>query len=277
MIFIDSHVHIHHCFDLHTFFESALANFTTQATRCGQEKNFTSLLLLTESSNANGFQQLTEYADTGHLISSNGSKKFSFTRTGENSSLPLTCDGIQKLFIIAGRQIVTQERMEVLALATDKQFQDGYPIEQVINNVTEAGAIPVIPYGFGKWTGKRGRLLQGLLEKREHAGLFLGDNGGRLKYFPRPSHFKQAEEKGIRILPGSDPLPFPSECKRAGSFGFSLEGSISPEHPAKDLIGIISDPGTLFHPYGHLEGFYRFIVNQSSMQLIKRNRNEKIQ
>jgi hypothetical protein len=277
MIFVDSHVHIHNCFDLHTFFESALANFKVEAAGCGQEKSFTSILFLTESGSINRFQQLTEYADTGHLISSNGSKKFTFTRTGENSSLALTCDGIQKLFIIAGRQIVTQERMEVLALATDQQFQDGYPIEQVINIVIDEGAMPVIPYGFGKWTGKRGMLLQRLIEKRENSGLFLGDNGGRLKYFPRPSHFKQAEEKGIRILPGSDPLPFPSECRRAGSFGFSLEGSISPEHPAKDLTGILSDPGAVFHPYGHLEDFYRFIINQSSMQLIKRNRNEKKQ
>jgi hypothetical protein len=255
---------------LHTFFESALANFKVQAEGCGQEKNFTSILFLTESGSTNRFQQLTEYADTGHLISGNSSKKFSLTRTGENISLQATSDGMQKLFLIAGRQIVTQEKMEVLALATDQQFQDGYPIEQVINNVTDEGAIPVIPYGFGKWTGKRGMLLQGLLEKRKNSNLFLGDNGGRLKYFPRPSHFILAEKKGIRILPGSDPLPFPSECRQAGSFGFLLEGTLSTTHPMSDITRLLLDPAHAITPYGQPVHFLRFIKNQLLMQFNKR-------
>jgi len=270
MIFVDTHVHIHNCFDMELFFDSATANFNAQAKRCGQEENFISLLLLTETKGENRFQQLTGYASTGQIIGGHSSKNWSFHSTDESCSIQTKCNGVPKFFIIAGRQIVTEEKLEVLALATDKNFKDGSPIEHVIKSVADVGAIPVIPYGFGKWTGRRGIILNDLIERTKSLRFLLGDNSGRTNFLPFPSHFKLAEKKGIRVLPGSDPLPFSFECKKAGSFGFSTEGTISLKHPAKDLKDILFDQKSNFHHYGHLETFHRFFINQLRMQFIKR-------
>ena len=271
MILLDAHVHIYNCFDLQAFLDSALTNFKTQAARCGHEDTFTALLLLTESKGENWFQHLEGYAREGRVIGNPSSKNWSFHSTGENCSLQLRCNGSQGLFIIAGRQIVTAEGLEILALATDKNFNEGTSIEQIIQSIRDTGAIPVIPYGFGKWIGRRGMILRNLLEKTEDPRLFLGDNGGRPLFLPRPSHFMQAEKKGIRILPGSDPLPFPSECERAGSFGFSVKGSISSTHPARDITRILLDSTCIFKPYGQREHLPRFFRNQLLMQIFKRS------
>jgi hypothetical protein len=267
MIFVDAHVHIYDCFDLETFFDYAFANFQKEASRLGQQDAFTGILLLTETSKDKWFERLTDYADNKDGNGNKAIGDWTFHHTDENCSLCARGGKNQSLFLIAGRQIVTAEKLEVLALATDKNFKEGAPIEQVIQSIRDMGAIPVIPYGFGKWVARRGVILRDLLEKTKGHMLFLGDNSGRPNFLPRPSHFKQAEAKGIQVLPGSDSLPFSSECKRAGSFGFSLNGFLSSEHPAGDLKQIFMDPTTQFQEYGHLERPYRFFRNQLKMWL----------
>jgi hypothetical protein len=275
MILIDSHVHIHDCFDLHVFLDSALANFINQATRYNEEKNFITVLLLTESERENRFQYLVNCARKGYVIGADTPSQWIFYLTDENCSLQAKHNGNYNLFVVAGRQIITEEKLEVLALATDNHFKDGKPIKQVIQSIHDQGAVPVIPYGFGKWFGRRGLILRDLIEKTKNPRFFLGDNGGRPNFFPRPSHFKQAEKQGIRILPGSDPLPFTSECRRAGSFGFSVNGLISSKHPAEELKHILLDPNKTLQRYGRLEKAPRFIINQLAMQFIKQRRNKK--
>ena len=274
MIFVDAHVHIYDCFDLELFFDSAFANFKSEASRLGQQDAFTGILLLTETSKDKWFERLTDYADNKDGNGNKAIGDWAFHHTDENCSLYARGGKNQGLFLIAGRQIVTAEKLEVLALATDKSLKDGAPIEQVIQSLQDIGAIPVVPYGLGKWIGRRGKILRDLLKKTERTKLFLGDNGGRPKFLPRSSHFKQAEKRGIRVLPGSDPLPFPFECQRAGGFGFSFLGSINFEHPARDLKKILMDTSTYFQEYGRLESPYRFFRNQLAMQIKKRLRKE---
>lgn len=270
MILVDAHVHIYDCFHLPTFFESAFANFQSEAARMGQVDDFTAILLLTETSKDNWFERLESYASNKTTAETKTIRDWTFHRTDENCSLCARGSKNQSLFLIAGRQIVTTEKLEVLALDTDKSFKDGAPIEQVIQSIRDMGAIPVIPYGFGKWIGQRGKILRDLLKKTESTKLFLGDNGGRPKFLHLPSQFKQAEKKGIRVLPGSDPLPFLSQCIRPGSFGFFVEGAVSTTHPARDIIRILLDPANTFKPYGQPEPFLRFFRNQLLMQIIKR-------
>jgi len=275
MILVDAHVHIYDCFDLQAFLDSALANFKAEVARCGQEDAFTALLLLTETAKDNWFQRLTGYVGNNLGIGSKAIGKWTFHRTNENCSLLARCNGGQGLYVIAGRQIVTAEDLEVLALATDRGFEDGAPLEDVIETVKNNGAIPVIPWGPGKWMGHRGMILKDLLKAVKEPGLFLGDNGGRPIFWARPSHFKEAEAKGIRILSGSDPLPFASESRRPGSFGFSVEASITHEQPAKDIRRILLDPTTYPRAYGALENPYRFFLNQLAMQMTKQLRKRK--
>jgi|GEM_PF-4096143 len=126
MIFVDAHVHIYDCFDLETFLNSALENFKSEAARCGQEDSFTALLLLTETARENWFHHLAGYATMESGTGDKAIGNWTFHRTNENCSLYAQSENSYGLFLIAGRQIVTAENLEILALATDKEFQDGH-------------------------------------------------------------------------------------------------------------------------------------------------------
>ena len=114
-------------------------------------------------------------------------------------------NGEQGFLLIAGRQIVTEENLEVLALLTDRKFEDGLPLQEVIQTVRENKGISVIPWGFGKWMGRRGRFLESALEEAENSELFLGDNSGRPVFWSRPSHFRLriSSPRKFRIQGGS--------------------------------------------------------------------------
>ena len=270
MILTDAHVHIYDCFDLGTFFTSALANFRTEAALRSKGDNFTAFLLLTETSTENWFHRLADYADLRREIRAKNGSLWTVHHTKENLSLWVQCNASQGFFLVAGRQIKTSEDLEILALITDRKFKENRRLEELIKVVKESGAIPVIPWGLGKWTGRRGRILKHALEEANSLELFLGDNGGRPAFWPRPAHFKMAEANGLRILPGSDSLPFASEVRRVGSMGFSVQGPISLEHPGRDLKSILLSQKTLFLTYGNLEHPYRFFRNQLAVRIMKR-------
>ena len=272
MIFVDAHVHIYDCFHLPTFLDSAFANFKAEAIRWRQENSFTAILLLAETTKENWFHRLASYASDEIATGGRAVGNWIFYRTNENCSLYAEARNAQGLFIIAGRQIVTAEGLELLALVTNSIFKDGSAMVELIESVKKSDAIPVVPWGFGKWMGRRGVVLKNLMNATKDPGLFLGDNSGRPNFLPRPSHFRQAEAKGIRILPGTDPLPLASECQRVGSFGLSLYGAISREFPARDLKHNLMDSTNTFHAYGKLEQPICFF----SKQLILRLKQKKL-
>jgi hypothetical protein len=270
MIFVDAHVHIYDCFDLEMFLDSAFDNFSSEALRSGNSHNFTGALLLTESRRINWFDRLRTY--TGNSLGHKPKKigRWSFHPTNEASSLWAWDDNNRTLLLVAGCQIVTKENLEVLALVTAKKCEDGRPLMEVLHVAQEDGTIPVIPWGFGKWNGRRGEIIKHLLQKTKDSALFLGDSGNRLAGWARPALFDFAETRGIHILPGSDPLPRPYECNRAGSFGFWMEESVGMERPGDDLKNLLLNPRTRFHPYGNLEKAHRFLRKQLGIWIWKK-------
>ena len=264
MILVDAHVHIYDCFTLQNFLDSALENFRAEAAHSGHLDNFTAVLLLTETASDNWFQTLEEYAQKNRTDGN-----WTFHPTAETCSIWARSDASMGLFLVAGRQIATSEDLEVLALLTVKQFQDGQSMKQTIQAVKASGAIPVIPWAFGKWMGIRDRVLRDTLAGIDNSELFLGDNSGRPGFLRRPSHFKLAESRGVRVLPGSDPLPFSSECRRIGSFGFWIDKPLNSQYPAREISAILRDPGTGIRPFGELEKPLRFFLNQTRMQFRK--------
>ncbi len=273
MILADAHVHIYDCFDLPVFLNAAVLNFSTEASRLNNGSRFSAVLFLTETSNDNKFKQIWESIN-GHT-DKNIIPDWTFHHTKENCSIYAKRNDGRDLFIMAGRQIVTAENLEVLALATDKFIEDGYPLMDTIGKTLQADAVPVIPWGAGKWLGRRGEILEEYLKASDEQCLFLGDNGGRPAFWSCPSHFSLAEIRGIRILPGSDPLPFEHECHKAGSFGFFIKDSIIPDYPAMTIKGLLQEPATRIETYGHLERPHLFIRNQILMQMLKR-RHKKV-
>lgn len=270
LLIIDGHVHIHDCFDIPFFFSSAFSNCLQVARNAGNGRSHIPVLLLTEGRGQRVFQRIQEETNKGNnRIGDDHTRGYRVFATEEVESLRIQNMGGTRLFLISGRQIVTAERLEVLALSTVSEIPDGLPLEVTVAAVEKEGALPVIPWGFGKWIGRRGRILKRFLENANRPDFFLGDNGGRPVFLPEPAHFSIGKERGIRILPGSDPLPFLSETDRAGSFGFTLRFSLDPDRPAHGIRTALFDRATRPEPYGRLETPFRFLRNQIAMQMMK--------
>jgi len=243
---------------------SAVQNFQRAEEHFSGSVNQSSqyVMCLTEIQAVGKFQELksrSNAAETGACL-------WQIRATREDDSLVAVHPDFGELIIIAGRQIVTSEKLEVLALGTDKPIPDGDSISDIINAVQGLDALAVIPWGFGKWIGRRGAVLDRVLRKSYHQPIFLGDNSGRPKHWRQPPHFLEARKRGMRILPGSDPLPFPSEFKRIGSFGFVMEDSVSSSNASADLKRLLLDEKRAVHTYGQLENPFRFMRNQIAMQ-----------
>ena len=271
MLIVDAHVHIHDRFRLDRLFWSTHQNLSSAAVSFQPAKGFNGILLLTESRKANCFATLTSMAKGKRVHPEAYTGRWRVSLTGEDVSLRVHHEDQGEFFVVAGRQVVTAEKLEVLALFVAKPIKDGDPIREVITQVEGLGGQPVLPWGFGKWTGRRGAVLEHLLNGAGHRMFCLGDNGGRPHFLPEPRQFRLAREAGTKILPGSDPLPFSTEESRIGSFGCYIDAEVSLSRPAGDLKRIFQTPGVVIRRYGKLETPLRFIRNQVKMQLWKRN------
>jgi len=266
---IDAHVHIYDCFDISTFLDSAIHNFRKAAQDSSVGTRFIGVLLLTETASDHKFEALKEIASG--RTENRDAPSWQFTNTEEDCSL-LAENGENQVLVVAGRQIITREKLEILALGTTRSFPDRLPIREVLATIRASQALAVLPWGFGKWLSDRGLVIEELLNSAHHPDYFLGDNSGRPGFLPRPRFFAQAKKRGIRILPGSDPLPFPREMVKPGSFGFILNHRISIITPASDIKKLLSEPEIAVNPYGQTERPLRFVRNQIAMQLAKYKR-----
>jgi hypothetical protein len=271
MIFVDAHVHIYDCFDLRVLFNSALSNFNSQALRLTHGKDFAGVLLLAEAAGESWFGRLCEYIEGHPDTGIDAFDDWTFCRTGEGCSLWAQNTKGYGMYLIAGRQIITSEKLEVLALASSGSFKEGASLNEAIKEIRENGALPVLPWGVGKWMGRRKAIIQKALKDINGTEIFLGDNGGRPQLWPRPRLFALAEKKGIKVLPGSDPLPFESESHRVGNFGFSLQGQVMQEAPAEDIKQKLRERATVVQPYGEGQRLFPFIRNQCKIQVAKKN------
>lgn len=262
---VDAHVHLYGCFERDRFFDAAHANFAQAARSAGDRGAFSGALLFSEGAGEQAFARLAEAAGAPR----NG--RWRVVRTEEPESLLLRADDGRRLWVAAGRQIVTVEGLEVLALLTPAAFPDGEPLDDTLARVQAADAVPVLPWGFGKWLGRRGRRLRALLARTQPRDLFLGDNAGRPFFWPRPAPFRAFEAAGGHVLPGSDPLPFPSEADRPGRFGFRMQAVPSETRPAESLRRALRSSGFRPIAYGRLERAGRFARHQVAMQLRKRS------
>ena len=175
-------------------------------------------------------------------------------------------------FLISGKQIVTQENLEILGLGMEGEVEDGMDIDRVIEKVIEAGCLPVLPWGFGKWTGDRGKVVDKLVGAKKYSPFFVGDNGNRPRFMKMPEQLTTGMGNSMRNLQGSDPLPFRHEAEKVGSFGVQITGTLSKETPFDSLYQILSEEAVDIEPYGDLESALRFVKNQVAMQIVKRLR-----
>ena len=262
-VLVDAHVHVHPGFARDAFLDGALRNFQAAVADLGLKGTCLGCLLLAEMGPARWCRQAREGRE--------GSGAWSFERTGEAESLVARRDSGEELLVIAGRQIATREGLEVLALAGDLDVPDGLPFGEALLRTRASGALPVLPWGFGKWWGRRGKLVEGALSRPGSAPLFLGDNGCRPEVGGEPRLFRQARDRGIAVLPGSDPLPFPSHASRAGSYGFVLDGVLGHERPAESLRRHVRQLGDQPLVFGRRTPLPQFVRDQADLRRRKRS------
>lgn len=268
LVLVDAHVHLHPCFQVDQVLSNALDNFSQTAADLGSADNFVPCMLLTEMRNEDWFTR--HYALVHHRAGDTSvGGGWRLLPTDETCSLLAVHESGETIVLVAGRQVVTRERLEVLALLTAKTFADGQSLTDTVNAIAEAGGIPVLPWGVGKWLGHRGQLVAQLLQGQTDATVYLGDNSGRPLGWPRPKNFALADQQRLPILPGTDPLPMASEASRIGRFGFALYGALDPQRPGRFIAEQLGASSPVLKAYGSLEAPLRFVKNQLALRLQK--------
>lgn len=168
-----------------------------------------------------------------------GKGKWELRPTNEPNSLTARTHDGATIVLIAGRQVVTRENLEVLGLGVDRDLPFDLSLEDTIRKVHHAGALPVVPWGFGKWWFGRGNRVLELLENSTLPPFCLGDSAGRPQGTRRPQQFIRASKRGISVLPGTDPLPLERHEDMAGKYGLILRDPLqmsAPETGIKFLL-----------------------------------------
>jgi SAM-dependent methyltransferase len=276
LIVVDSHVHFHVCFDAEKALSSAHRNFQAITKNSADIINLFPCLLLTEMHGENWFTQHS------NQVNQSPNKcyqlgRWSLRPTSETHSLLAVDDSGATIALIAGRQIITQEKLEVLSLLTSEIVNDGLSLQETIDQIQEIGGIPVLPWGVGKWIGKRGQIITELLSSQSANQIYLGDNSGRPAGWKYPPNFQLAKRQGITILPGTDPLPITHEANRIGSYGFTVEGSLDWDYPRTNLLAKLNSPDTLITSYGKQENPWQFLKNQISLRLNSKSKKSSKQ
>ncbi len=152
-----------------------------------------------------------------------------------DGAVRLRLAGAATLFLFPARQLVTAERVELLAWFVDRTLPDGLPAAEAVRRIASAGGWPVLAWAPGKWMFERSRVVWGLLEQFGPEQLLLGDSSLRPQFSPMPPAMRWGLRHGFRLAAGSDPLPAYGEERFAGAYGFSLETGFDPERPAASV------------------------------------------
>lgn len=228
---IDCHTHLYPKYDLRQAFACALTNLEELAKLCGLTDGHARAILLTERWDCDFFSELK----SGKLKIPN----FDLNVAKESGVVTVSSKLGDRLFVYAGRQIVSAERLEFLSLLCEQKIEDGLPAEELIGRISQAGGLAVINWAPGKWFFSRGKLVRNLLER--FAGqLLLCDTSLRVKLWPEPQIMRNARAAGVKILAGSDPLPLWVEEKRIGTLGLVFQEDFDPERPLTSLRALLS-------------------------------------
>jgi len=251
---VDTHVHLYRVHDAERLFRAAAAH-AAEAGRRARVALEALMLCLTEGADAGAFEALAR-----------GERGPRCAPTGEPVSLRVEGFGLP-VFVVRGRQIVSREGLEALAIGRSGPWPDReLGLGDLVARIVAEGGWAIVPWGAGKWWGRRGAVLRELIERCDRPPFALGDNGGRPWFWARPRHFARAAARGIAVLPGSDPLPIPGEEATAGRALALVESALDPARPAASLARALSEGRCSPLAAGGREKLWRFVRNQFWMQ-----------
>lgn len=262
-ILADTHVHIYPSYVLADCFDSAFSNFNKIERKLGSTVSELKFLCLTEREDCHFFASLSSRVPT--------LGKYQVTTTSESNCLKVTAPNRSSLYILAGRQIISAERIEVLCLGADLPVKDGLALGDVIELIRESGAVAVLPWAPGKWFFKRGLAIRDIIHKYKPGEVLFADSSLRAWVWPYPHFLSKAAAAGFFTLAGSDPLPFAGEERQIARFASLLEGPSVDHQPALSLLNLLKDPPArilnLGTRSGLLQSLYRLLANSAQKRM----------
>ncbi|MFW6040086.1 MAG: hypothetical protein ACOC9N_03315, partial [Gemmatimonadota bacterium] len=174
-----------------------------------------------------------------------------------------------RLTLIRGRQCATVEGLEVLIVGTSEPVAEGRPLLDVVGDWVDRPVLVMLPWAFGKWTGRRGRLVTEAYDAYAGRGLRLADTAARPAWVPLPRRLRRAADDGRLVPAGSDPFPFAGCVDAVGRYGFtgpSLDADARWPSMLEAIRGM--RPGDA-RRFGRRMGTLEFAVLQTRMQIRK--------
>lgn len=259
-VLFDAHVHIYPVYDLVRFFTSAFDNFAQLRKKLNLEVDYIQILGLTESLTCQWFSEV----DSVSLAKCLGMRVIQ-----KEAHIQLINDIGDSIYIIVGRQINSSERIEVSALGIQGGIEDNLSLETTVEAVLKQGGVPVLPWGFGKWFGKRGRMVSSIVD-RYREKVYLSDNSNRLQWLPLPREFLRARKLGVSTIAGSDTLPIMEAEYNVARYVCVFTAEISDDNFVVSLMTELRENTiSTIKIIGQREGVVRFLINQTKMQLKK--------
>lgn len=253
---VDGHAHLHDSIEVERYLDAALANFRGAAPFADPA----GVLLVMEPGSAETFRRLR---DNPSAIA----PAWRLQGLEDEVSLAASRSTGERIILVAGRQVATAEGLEILLAGALRADMQGLPFESALAAAMELeSAIPILPWGFGKWWGGRGRLVRGAIE-RYGIRLCIGDNGGRPRHTPEPTLLAEARKRGVKVVPGSDPLPLAFELNRIGSYGFWCSDTIRPTHPFDSIRRYLRTDNLRLGTYGHRRSWVGFARSQTALRM----------
>ena len=259
MFVVDAHVHFHRTELVAPTLRAALGNFSNVT---GGADGCAGALLLAQGRAERVFEWLRGETRV---------EEWAFAPAGdEPQTLLATAPDGRWLAIVNGRQVRSACGLEVLAIGTCAEFEDGEGFEAMVERVARSDALLVIPWGFGKWLGRRGAVVRAALERLDRRTICVGDNGGRLEWSREPRLMREARAKGFRVVPGSDPFPFGGDYRRVGRFGLCLNMSPPRVGLWRSIRTLLTGDSPPPRSYGRRVYPARFLFNNVAVQLVRR-------
>jgi hypothetical protein len=232
VIVVDTHAHLYPCYDVDRFFAAARRNLSRIASGrdvCAR------VLCLTERATENAFADLR-----GERLRPRG---WHVVHCPDRTAVRVAAEDGFELMVVAGRQVVTQEGLEVLALGVTVAIPNGLAGRETIDRTRALDGLPVLPWSPGKWIGRRGRLVRALIETAAPGQLLLGDVALRPRPSPEPRLLTLGRRRGFTLLAGSDPLPLAGEERHVGRYATAVDGVVSPATPSAFLRASLCEVG----------------------------------
>lgn len=262
-LIIDGHVHIYPELDLSLMIKNTLKNAIIAQRTSSNRDDALKVWILTERSDCSVFADLKNGREV---------KDFTVHPTDEAESLLIKDGGTKEpvLYIVAGRQLVARENIEICSIATLCSVDDRQlPANELIEKVLEEGGIPAVNWAPGKWFGERGEVVKNLFQAFSPSQLLVSDTTMRPSVWPTPAIMKGAIKKGYKVIAGSDPLPFAGEENLVATYASIVSGEFDYDKPAGSVKKMLLDEAAKIVPCGRRSSFFTWVGRQK--RIMKKN------